>query len=85
MLAPSLLHCPCPDACIAAKGVQTATTDGKSAPKEVKCFSKIQWVFWGRIREQTQDFQGRFRAAQLPSVESAAGDAEAQRGAEQTG
>lgn len=26
-------------------------------------------VFWGRIRDQTQGFQGHFRVPQLPSTE----------------
>lgn len=29
-----------------------------SAPGEVKHSSKIQWVFWGRIRDKNQDPQG---------------------------
>lgn len=85
MQTPLLLHCPCSAACVSAVGVQNATTDGKAAPKEVKCFSEIQGMFWGSIRDRSQDSQGHFRVAQLPGTEAAAGDAEARCGAEQTG
>lgn len=40
-----------------------------SAPGEVKRSSKIQWVFWGRIRDKSQDPQGFFGAALVPGTE----------------
>lgn len=39
------------------------------APGEVKHSSKIQWVFWGRIRDKNQDPQGFFGAALVPGTE----------------